>query len=81
VRAARDELGHLRELSQIVDALEAEIAELVARVAPQLLSEPGLGPLTAGKLIDEIAGAQRLCDQASVTEFGRRTLALDERAA
>jgi len=59
VRIARDELRHLRELSMTVDALEAEIADLVAEVAPQLLAEPGFGPLTAGKLIGEIAGAQR----------------------
>ena len=43
VGIARDELGHLRELSRTIDALEAEIAELVAQVAPQLLSEPGVG--------------------------------------
>ena len=41
----------LRELTVAVDALEAEIADLVARVAPHLLTEPGFGPLTAAKLI------------------------------
>ena len=50
-----------------VDALEAEIADLVAEVAPQLLAEPGFGPLTAGKLIGEIAGAQRFASD----EIGR----------
>jgi transposase len=59
IRIARDELRHLRELSQTIDTLETEIAELVAQAAPQLLAEPGFGPLTAGKLIGEIAGAQR----------------------
>ncbi len=39
VRIARDELRRLRELTQSVRALEAEIAQLVARIAPQLLSE------------------------------------------
>jgi transposase len=51
VRIARDELRHMRELSQTIDALAAEIAGLVAQAAPQLLAEPGFGPLTAGKLI------------------------------
>jgi hypothetical protein len=32
-----------------IKALEAEIAQLVAEIAPQLLSEPGLGPLTAAR--------------------------------
>ena len=66
VRIARDELRRLRELTVAVDALEAEIADLVAHVAPQLLTEPGLGPLTAAKLIGEIAGAQRFSSEAKL---------------
>jgi transposase len=63
-------LGHLRELSRTVDALEAEVAELVAQVAPQLPAEPGFGPLTAGKLIGEIAGAQRFATDAKLARAG-----------
>jgi transposase len=70
VRIARDELRHLRELSQTIDTLEAEIAELVAQVAPQLLAEPGFGALTAGKLIGEIAGAQRFATDAKLARAG-----------
>jgi transposase len=66
VRIARDELRHLRELSHTIDTLEAQINELVAEVAPQLLAEPGFGPLTAGKLIGEIAGAQRFATDAKL---------------
>src|SRR3954451_17519132 len=47
VRIARDELRRLRELTQAINQLEREIAGLVAQVAPQLLCEPGFGPLTA----------------------------------
>ena len=56
----------MRELSHTINALEAEIADLVAQVAPQLLSEPGFGPLTAGKLIGEIAGARRFSTDAKL---------------
>jgi hypothetical protein len=35
VRIARHELRRIRELSQTIKALEAEIAQLVARIAPQ----------------------------------------------
>jgi transposase len=70
VRIARDELRHLRELSHTINALEAEIAGLVARVAPQLLAEPGFGPLTAGKLIGEIAGVQRFATDAKLARAG-----------
>jgi transposase len=47
-------------------ALEREIATLVATIAPQLLSEPGFGPLTAAKLVGEIAGAQRFATAAKL---------------
>jgi transposase len=66
VRIARDELRRIRELSQTIKALETEIAKLVATVAPQLLTEPGFGPLTAAKLVGEIAGAGRFATDAKL---------------
>jgi transposase len=66
VRIARDELRRLRELTQTINALEVEIAQLVAHVAPQMLSEPGFGPLTAAKLVGEIAGAARFASDAKL---------------
>jgi transposase len=66
VRIARDELRRIRELSQTIKTLEREIASLVATIAPQLLSEPGFGPLTAAKLVGEIAGAQRFATAAKL---------------
>src|SRR5215207_2864634 len=69
-RIARDELSHIRELTNTINALEAEIADLVAQVAPQLLTEPGFGPLTAGKLIGEIAGVQRFSSDAKLARAG-----------
>ena len=66
IRIARDELRRLRELTHTIKALEAEIAALVAQVAPQLLAEPGFGPLTAAKLVGEIAGAERFATDAKL---------------
>jgi len=66
VRIARDELRRIRELTQTIRALEHEIAGLVAQIAPQLLNEPGFGPLTAGKLVGEIAGAGRFSTDAKL---------------
>src|ERR671910_3704048 len=51
VRIARDELRRIRELTQTIKALEAEIAGLVTAIAPQLLTEPGFGPLTALEVV------------------------------
>ena len=37
-----------------------------AQIAPQLLTEPGFGPLIAAKLVGEIAGAQRFATAAKL---------------
>jgi transposase len=60
----------MRELSHTIDALEAEIADLVGQVAPQLLTEPGFGSLTAGKLVGKIAGAHRFSIDAKLARAG-----------
>jgi transposase len=66
VRIVRDELRRLRELTVAANELEAEISDLVEQPAPQLLAEPGFGPLTAGKLLGEIAGARRFATEAKL---------------
>src|SRR5215211_2651077 len=66
VRIARDELRRLRELTLAINQLEREITELVGQIAPQLLAEPGFGPLIAAKLVGEIAGAQRFATAAKL---------------
>jgi transposase len=66
VRIARDELRRIRELTRAVDALERELAGLVAELAPQLLAERGCGVLTAAKLIGEIAGVDRFASDAKL---------------
>jgi transposase len=66
VRIARDELRRLRELTATINALEGDIADLVTRIAPQLLAQPGFGPLTAAKLVGEIAGAGRFKTDAKL---------------
>jgi transposase len=66
VRIARDELRQLRELTKSINALEKEIAELVKTIAPHVLDEPGFGPLTAAKLVGEIAGIGRFSSDAKL---------------
>src|SRR5215207_2699000 len=72
VRLARDLLRRIRELSQTIKALQREIAQLVAQIAPQLLSEPGFGPLIAAKLVGEVAGADRFASDAKLAPRRRR---------
>src|SRR5215216_671766 len=66
VRIARDELRRLRELTQAIKAEIAKLVGQVAQIAPQLLCEPGFGPLTAAKLVGEIAGADRFSSDAKL---------------
>jgi transposase len=70
VRVARDELRQVRELSRRITDLKAEISALVVLVAPHLLEEAGFGPLTAGKLIGEVAGAGRFNTDAQLARAG-----------
>ena len=72
VRIARDELRRIRELSQTIKTLEREIAALVAAVAPQLLTEPGFGPLTAAKLVGEVAGRGQVLQRRQARPRRRR---------
>jgi transposase len=66
VRIARDELRRLRELTDTIKSLEREITQLVGDIAPQLLDQPGFGPLIAAKLVGEIAGAERFATPAKL---------------
>ena len=43
-----------------------EISQLVDELCPQLVAEPGCGPLTAAKLVGEIAGADRFSTDAKL---------------
>jgi transposase len=65
VRFARDLVARIRELTAAVDALEAEIRVLAARVAPSLLGLVGCGHLTAAKLVGQTAGIGRFRSRAA----------------
>jgi transposase len=66
VRIARELVRSIRERTRRVRELERELGGLVEGYAPQLLAEPGLGPLTAAKLIGELAGAERFSSDAKL---------------
>jgi transposase len=59
VRIARELVRQITARTTRIRELESELAALVRSYAPQLLAERGCGPLTAAKLIGEIAGADR----------------------
>jgi transposase len=57
VRICRELVRRCSELSRRATELERELGALVRRLAPQLLVVPGCGPLTAAKLIAEVASS------------------------
>jgi transposase len=66
VRIARDLVRQITVQTTRIRELETELANLVESYAPQLLAERGCGPLTAAKLIGEIAGATRFASDAKL---------------
>ena len=66
VRIARELVRQITASTKRIRELEAELAALVEGYAPQLLAERGCGPLTAAKLIGEIAGADRFRTDAKL---------------
>lgn len=63
-RLALEELADIVALTRRINALEKEITTLVRVQAPQLLTLPGCGPLTAAKLLGETANPARFRSEA-----------------
>jgi transposase len=69
IRIMRAQIRRLRELTRDAAALERELLGLVRELQPRLLQLPGVGPLTAAKLIAEIAGIQRFRSEAKLARL------------
>src|SRR5436190_7391380 len=69
VRVMRSQVRRMRELTREVDALERELATLVETQAPRLLALPGVGTLTAAKLVAEVAGISRFASSAKLARM------------
>ena len=69
VRVMRQQLRRVRELVREVNALERELGRLVIVQQPALLQLPGVGVLTAAKLIAEIAGIERFASPAKLARL------------
>jgi transposase len=69
VRIMRQLVRQIRRLTREANELEREIARLVVAYAPQLLSVPGCGVLIAARIIGEIAGVERLRNDAQLARL------------
>jgi transposase len=66
VQIALELLEQIRSATPRIRAIERELDQLARAYAPRLLAERGCGPLTAAKLIGEIAGADRFATDAKI---------------
>ena len=64
-RIARELVVQVRTLTSAINALEREVDDLGARLAPTLRALPGCGPLTTAKLVGETAGVGRFRSMAA----------------
>ncbi len=62
---ARDELADVIDLTARINDLERRISDLVTTAAPTLLTIPGVGALTAAKIVGEAAGVTRFKSEAA----------------
>jgi transposase len=69
VRVARDELRRIRELTRSISQLVHDLHDLVGEIAPQLLAETGVGPITSAAVIGEIAGIDRFPTDAKLARI------------
>lgn len=65
-RIARDLLGRCRALTRSIAALDRQLQEQTAVIAPDLLRLPGCGPLSAAKLLCEIGPIARFRTDAQL---------------
>ena len=68
-RIAAELVDDCRALSERIEALEREIARMADHQAPELLAIPGCGPLTAAKLVAEVAGIERFDGPAQLARY------------
>ena len=66
---ARELLGRIRDLTVRINELQRETTQLVRPLAPSLLAMPGCGPLSAAKILEEVAGAGRFRSKAAFARW------------
>jgi transposase len=69
VRVMRAQVRRLKQLTSEANTLERELLMLVRSQQPRLLELPGVGTLTAAKLIAEIAGIERFRSPAKLARL------------
>jgi transposase len=68
-RIALELVDDCARASERINLLEREIAQMAQEKAPELVAIPGCGPLTAAKVLAEVAGIERFADPARLARY------------
>jgi len=68
-RICREHLARLRDLTRRIDALKHELAPMVRRHAPALLTMPGCGTIVAARIVAEVANIDRFRTEAQLALY------------
>lgn len=68
-RLARELVARCRQLTEQINALEAELRPLLRQLAPALLALPGCGVLSAAMIVGETAGVHRFRNKDAYARF------------
>lgn len=69
IRICREHLRRLRELTQRINELQRELAPLVRRHVPELLTIPGCGTIVAARILAEVANITRFRTDAQLALY------------
>jgi transposase len=69
VRICREHLTRLRHLTRQINALKTELAPIVRRVAPALLTLTGCGTIVAARILAEVANVSRFRTEAQLALY------------
>lgn len=62
-------IARVRDLTVRINALHREITQLVAELAPVLLTLEGCGPMSAAKIVAEVAGVDRFRSRSAFARW------------
>jgi transposase len=68
-RIAAELVADCARVSERIDSLEREITHITRSQVPELVAIPGCGPLTAAKVLAEVAGIDRFASPAKLARY------------
>ena len=71
-------VSQIEFLESTIDEVEAQIAELLARIEPNITTIPGVGTVTGAQIVAEIGDVKRFRSAASIVKYAGLNSGVDE---